>query len=69
MFDTDNRIRQLRFMISIYFGHVWAGFREQTLVKLGVAWRPDAICSISLDIPFPTRRRKLKGIARIYCQN
>lgn len=49
VFHIDDRIRQLRFMISIYFGPVRAGFREQlNLAWLGALMQFAPLASISL---------------------
>lgn len=59
---SDNGICRLGVVISIYLDRVWTEFRG---AKLGAAQRPSATCSISPDIPLPTWRWKVIGIAWI----
>lgn len=49
VFHIDNRICQLRFIISIYFGRIWAGFRGRlNLAWLGILMQFAPLAPISL---------------------
>lgn len=64
VFHIDNRICQLRFMISIYFGPVRAGFREQlNLAWLGALMQFAPLAPISLFQCDDESLKVLRGFA------